>query len=117
MVQRGSRPGWLSRTHHPVSADYAGRHPRGRGQAAMFLYMSPDPRFVCFPNTVSTIAEIGVRTRQCGVQDASQPAQKERCSRLSATHVYCRCLLKYPGIQINCAGAAHTGGTRPEPAA
>lgn len=86
-MQRGSRPGWLSRTHHPVSADYAGRHPRGRGQAAMFLYMPTDPRFVCFPNTVPTIAEIGARTRQYGVQDASQLAQKEQCSRLSATYV------------------------------
>lgn len=48
----------------------------------------PTLRFVCFPKyRIPSIAEIGARTRQYGVQDASQPAHKEQCSRLPATYV------------------------------
>lgn len=67
----------------------------------------PDPGFVCLPNTVLTIAEIGARPRQYGVRYASrlctQGAVHTAISYIRLVQVF-----KYTSQLPRYPGAAHT---------
>lgn len=89
---RDGRQARLAVPHTPpksVQTDYAGRHPRGRGQAAMFRYMPPDPTLdLCAPQILSLLLQklAPVRGNMVyGMHPGS--AHKEQCTRPSATYV------------------------------